>query len=93
VNIKIAGFWDVTPCSSINRYQNFGASCCELVQSGSAEDGSSRSFRNVGYLYARLYGIPPKRIVTLSSNIIIHFWGILFESMNWTELIQDMAQQ
>jgi hypothetical protein len=32
VNIKIMGFWDVTPCSFVDRYQRFGRSYCPYLQ-------------------------------------------------------------
>jgi hypothetical protein len=28
MNIKIMVFWDVTPCSLVDRYQNFGKTWC-----------------------------------------------------------------
>jgi len=93
VNVKITGCWDVSACSLVESYRNCIAVCCLHVQRGGTENGSSRSLRNVSYLYFRPYGITLMRTVTLGCNIKTHCWGIFCEDKIWVELAQDMAQQ
>ena len=80
-------------CSLVARYQNCRSVCCLHVLRGRTENGGSRSFRNVGNLYSRPYGLTLMRTVILRCNIKTHYWGIFCEDMNWTEPAQDMAHQ
>jgi hypothetical protein len=50
--MKITIFWDVTPCSLVDRYQSFGGTCCLSLQENTV------LFWNVGtYLQNYMYHI------------------------------------
>jgi hypothetical protein len=52
MRLKIVVFWDVTPCTLVNRYQRFGGICCLHLQGDT--EGSSKVFDNM-YQTTRRY--------------------------------------